>query len=175
MNNKNDLEDDGRITFYYSREERMKKASQAVRDLNSGKGPQKKGLFRTLTSTRPLTYLFVSIITLSITILILSRYLSAEGTRVLGENTVIASVITAGNKSYITVKKAAKNGTAYTGMVNIAVSLQSEEAPVHTEQIYFTPEREEVFRFTAPFAGKKILILMEAGSGRVLFSVTPET
>jgi len=175
MNREDNFEDDGRITFYYSREKRLKKAPQAVRDFNSGKGLQKKGLFRTLTSTKPLTFLFLSVITLCVAILFLSRYLGSENAKVLGDNAIAVSVIVIENKSYVTVKKTAKNAMAYTGMVNIAVSLQTEETPVHTEQIYFTPEGEELFRFIVPFAGKKTFVLLEAGSGRVLFTVTPET
>jgi hypothetical protein len=169
---------DGRLTFYYSREERLKKAPKAVQDLNNHTLVKKQGFFRTFTSTRPLTFLFISVIALSGGIIILSRYLSAEGTRMLGNNTVFVSVLTAGDNSYITVKKTAGSGSAYTGAVDIAVSPSgtedSEETPVHTERIYFGMEQEEVFRFSVPFRGKKLLILMEAGADRVVFTVTPE-
>ncbi|MCL1815077.1 MAG: hypothetical protein FWG27_04580 [Treponema sp.] len=167
--------DDGRITFYYSREERLKKASQSVKDLNNGVVPQKRGLFGNLTSTRPLTFLFISVVTLCLAVIILSRFLTTESSRVLGNNAVLVSIITAGDKSYITVKKTAKDGTAYTGAVDIAVSLPYEESPVYADRIYFIPEKEEIFRFAVPFTGKKILVLMEAGAQRVLLSITPET
>ena len=174
--------DDGRIKFYYSREKRLERASQAVRDINSGKIPQKKGLFRTLTATKSLTYLFISVITICAAILILSRFQKAQSERKLGNNTVAVSVIGSGENSYITVKKSiqssgAKNASpldVYTGPVDVAVSASGEGNPIHVEQLYFGMESEELFRFIAPFRGKKLVILMEAGSEQIHMTVNSE-
>jgi hypothetical protein len=166
-------DDDGRIIFYYSREERLKRASQAVRDLNEASPPWKPNLFRTLTSSKPLAFLFVSIITLCLTVIILSRVLTDERTAVLENNTILISVIASGEKSYITVKKTIKNDDAYTGPVNLAVSLPGETV-LQAERIYFTLEEEEIFRFSAPFTGKKILILMEVKEAKALFTISPD-
>jgi len=178
----NDEIDDGRIRYYYSREERLKKATQAVRDLNKPFVAKKRGLFRTLTATKPLTFLFISIVTICVAMLIFSRFLLVEGVRMLGNNTVAVSVIGAGEKSYITVKKTAphdskrSSGTddTYSGPVDIAVSIPGEGNPIHAERVYFGPEQEETFRFAAPFRGKKLLFLMEAGNERVTLTVTAE-
>jgi len=173
--------DDGRVTFYYSRDERLKKAPQSVRDLNSAAPLKKQGLFRTLTATRPLAFMFVSMVTLCVAVVMLSLFLNNEGVRVLGKNTVTVSAINVGDKSYITVKKTIPNGVidgVYSGAVNVAVSLpddgSSGENPIHAERIYFTPEQEELFRFSVPFNGKKILILMEAGTEQIVYSIAPE-
>jgi hypothetical protein len=119
-------------------------------------------------------------------VLILSRFLNVEGVRVLGNNTIEISVVTAGNNSYVTVKKTIKQpgilqkadqGETYAGAVDLVLSIapseESGESPVHTERIYFTPEQEEVFRFVVPFKGKKIIILMEADTEWALFTITP--
>jgi hypothetical protein len=174
----NEIEDDGRITFYYSREERLKRAPQTVRDINELPVHRRKGLFRTLTATRPLAFLFISMITLCVAIGILSWFLSAEAVRTLGNNSVTVSVFGAEDKSYITVKKAVSQaaGGTYTGAVDIAVSVSntknSGSNSVYTQRVYFTPEQEEEFRFPVPFSGKKILVLVEAGTERALFTVT---
>ncbi|MDR0448764.1 MAG: hypothetical protein LBH07_08860 [Treponema sp.] len=179
----------GRYTFYYSREKRLEKASKAVRELNETSSYRKPGLFRTLTATQPLRFLFISIITICAMLFILTRFLNVEGVRVIGNNTVEVSIITARDNSYVTVKKTIKQPGilqktgqegAYAGVVDIAVSLSesgnsgghSAEALVHVEQIYFGPEPEEVFRFSVPFRGKKIFVLMDAGVERILFTLT---
>ncbi|MCL1928705.1 MAG: hypothetical protein FWG07_07950 [Treponema sp.] len=179
--NKDEL-NDGRVTFYYSREERLKRASKPVRDINNQVTPQKKGLFRTLTATKPLTFLFISIITICAAFLIMSRFLNAEGVRVIGNNTITVSVIGAGENSYITVKKTVRQksgqggntGIGYAGPVDIAVSVSGEGNPIHAERLYFGPEQEEIFRIIAPFRGKKLIILMEAGAERIYFTISSE-
>ena len=169
---------DGRIRFYYSREERLKRAPKAVQELNKAGPPQRKGLFRTLTATKPLTFLFISMITICAAVLILSRFLNVEGVRVLGNNTITVSVIGAGENSYITVKKTVRHGniqgSVYAGPVDIAVSIPVEGNPIHVERLYFDSGEEEVFRFVAPFRGKKLIILMEAGVQQIHFTVIPE-
>ena len=179
--------DDGRITFYYSREERLKKAPKAVRDINEPYIKPKPNLFRTLTATRPLTFLFISIITICAAMIFLSRFLTAEGVRTLGNNTVSVSVIGAGDASYITIKKTVPDSArqalrqtagfegTYNGAVDIAVSLPGEGNPIYTERIYFQPVEEEIFRFSAPLRGKKLIILMEAGRERALCTITQES
>ena len=177
-----DNHDDGRVNFYYSREERLKRASQAVRDINNRKIPQKKGLFRTLTSTKPLTFLFISVVTICAAILIMSRFLNVEGVRKLGNNVVTVDVIGAGENSYITVKKTIQPsgsgksvpGGAYAGPVDVAVSIPGEGNPIHAEKLYFGMENEEIFRFIAPFRGKKLVVLMEAGSEQIHMTVNSE-
>ncbi|MDR1306515.1 MAG: hypothetical protein LBK74_02945 [Treponema sp.] len=184
MNDRENLEYHGRpLVFYYSREKRLERASPAVRELNEASPARKPNLFRTLTSTRPLSLLFVSLI-LCAAVIFLSRFSGAGRSAALGNNTVQVSAASAGEKAYVTVKKTARGddasggaSTAYTGPVNTAVSLpaQGEAAPpVHVERIYFTLEQEETFRFSVPFTGKKLLILMEAGEDRALFTINSD-
>jgi hypothetical protein len=176
MDDRENLEYNGRpLVFYYSREKRLERASPAVRELNEASSSRKPNLFRTLTSTRPLTLLFVSMITLCAAIVLLSRFSGGGGA--LGNNTVQVSAASAGGKAYITVQKTARHDGTYTGPVNTAVSLPArgeELPPVHVERIYFTLEQEETFRFSVPFTGKKLLILMEAGEDRTLFTLNPD-
>ena len=173
---------DGRVNYYYSRENRLKKAPQQVRDLYKPTNNKKPNLFRTLTATRSLTFLFISVITLSAAIIFLSRFLASDEEKILGNNVVVVSAIGSGGNSYITVKKTIKDTAMknagrekiYYGPVDIAVSISGENGPVYAERIYFNPEEEELYRFKAPFRGKKLLVLMEAGAERVLFTVTSD-
>ncbi|MDR2210440.1 MAG: hypothetical protein LBO65_03100 [Spirochaetaceae bacterium] len=168
--------DDGRQVFYYSREARLQRASPAVQDLNKTSPPFKPTLWKTLTATPPLAFLFISIITLCVTIVILSRILTEGTTAVMGGNEITISALTLGEKSYITLEKNARTEDAYTGGVDMAVSLPAEPGtapPVQGERVYFTLENPELFRFSVPFTGKKILILVEVKDERTLFTLTP--
>jgi hypothetical protein len=169
---------DGRNSFYYSRENRLKKAPRQVQDLYKPEVKRKPNLFRTLTATTSLRFLFISVITICAAILILSRFLYVEGVRVLGNNTVTVSVIGAGENSYVSVKKTMavnqKNnpGMIYSGPVDIAVSIPGEGNPIYSERIYFGPDEDEIFRIIVPFRGKKLIVLLEAGPEQVHCTVS---
>jgi len=162
---------DGKITYYYSREERLKKAPKSVRDYYNSPKPRKRGFFGIFTSTKPLTFLFLSVVTLCVAVIMLSNFLNKEGVRSLGNNTVSVSAIGAGENSYVTVKKT-NPGDAYSGAVDVAVSLPGEGNPIYTERIYFGVEEEELFRLRIPFRGKKLVIVMEAGTEQVHYTVS---
>lgn len=49
------------FTFFYNREERLKKAPQSVRDFYAGKMTPKKGLFKVLVSTKGNRFMLMSI------------------------------------------------------------------------------------------------------------------
>jgi hypothetical protein len=169
-------EPDRPLDFYYSREKRLERASQRVRDMNDGVIPKRPGLFRTLTSTKPLTYLFISMITLCILTVIASRFSGAKETVLLG-NALECTAFSQEGKSYITLKKTIQKDDSYTGPVNVAFSPvveKGEEAPVHAERVYFSLEKEEQFRFTVPFTGSQLLVLIEEKEQRAFLKIKSE-
>ncbi|MDR2553431.1 MAG: hypothetical protein LBD31_09750 [Treponema sp.] len=174
--------DDGRVRFYYSRERRLQRASPAVRDLYEGGPVPKPGLFRTLTATKSRAFLFLSIVTLCIMLVIMSRFTGGGGI-LLGNNTLRFSARSSGGNSYLTLEKTALDGTAYTGAVDLGVFLPEESGkipedplsmPAESRRIYFTLEKNEVFRFAVPFTGKKLLILAEVKEERALVTLNPD-
>jgi hypothetical protein len=169
-------EPDRPLVFYYSREKRLERASQKIREMNDGKIPRRPGLFRTLTSTKPLAFLFISTITLCI-LTVLVSYLTKRDQTVLLGNTLEISALSEGEKSYITIQKNIKSDDSYTGTVNVAVSIpvkKGEEAPIHAERLYFTLEQEEVFRFAVPFTAPELLVLVEEKEERVFLKIKSE-
>jgi hypothetical protein len=168
---------DGRLNFYYSRENRLKNAPKAVRDFHEQGPPQKKGLFRTLTATKPLRLMFISILVISAAVFIIFRFLSFGDARALGGNKLTFTIVGAGDNSYIMLKKNVPDGgnaDVYTGPVDIAFSIPGEGNPIHAQRVYFGPEEEELFRFVTPFRGGKMLVLMEAGPHQIHFTVSYE-
>jgi hypothetical protein len=79
------------------------------------------------------------------------------------------------DKSYLTLKKTITGAEPYTGAVNIAVSVQGDVSPdsMYLETLYFSLEKEEVYRFIAPLTGKTLLVLAVLDDKTVLFKVNP--
>jgi len=174
MNNEYPEEEDGRLVFYYSREERLKKASPAVRKFNEPVKQKKFTLFGALTATRPLALLFFTIVILFVAIPLIYHFFGYGNTKTIDGNTIDFSIISYSDTSFVTVTKKAKTDAAYTGMADIAVTLPEENAPVDVQRIYFNREKEEVYRFSVPFSGKKMIVVIEAGAGRAALTVIPK-
>jgi hypothetical protein len=174
MGGNNQEEDDGRMVFYYSREERLKRASPAVRKFNEPVVYKKPTLFRTLTATRPLALLFFTIVLLCVAIPVINNLFGYGNSKTLDGNTIDFSIISYSDTSFVTVVKKAKTGDAYAGAVNIGIALLEEDTPAYVEQIYFTGDKEEVFRFSVPFSGRKMFVVIEAGSARAALTIMPK-
>lgn len=174
MNNEYPEEDDGRMVFYYSREERLKRASPAVRKFNEQAKQKKATLFGTLTATRPLALLFFTIVLLTVAIPLIYHFFGYGNTKIIDGNEISFSIISYSDMSFVTVTKKVKTEAAYTGIADIAVTLPQENAPIDVERFYFTPEKEEVYRFSVPFSGKKMIVVMEAGAGRAALTIIPK-
>ncbi|MDR0588946.1 MAG: hypothetical protein LBG25_00200, partial [Spirochaetaceae bacterium] len=81
------------LVFYYSRSRRLERASQAVRDLNDTTPVRRPTLFGTLTATKPLTFLFMSIVILVISFFITSFFSSRDDRSTLGGNSLTLSAM----------------------------------------------------------------------------------
>jgi hypothetical protein len=170
------------LVYYYSRARRLERASPAVRELNEPAPARRPSLFGTLTATKPLTFLFMSIVIIVIGIFITSHFSSRNDRSTLGGNALTLSAMRFEGSSYIVIKKKALEKTAaYTGIVDIAVSVyvkSGEEAPgklpLANRSIYFSPETEEEYRLTVPFEAQELLFLMRAGEEYLSLRVKTE-
>ncbi|MDR2028203.1 MAG: hypothetical protein LBP93_01550 [Treponema sp.] len=170
------------LVFYYSRARRLERASQTVRELNDPAPVRRPTLFGTLTATKPLTFLFMSMVILVAGILITSYFSSREERPALGGNSLTLSAMRFEGSSYIVIKKTVPEKTeAYTGIVDIAVSLYVKpgeeypgELPLANRRIYFSPEPEEEYRMTVPFEARELLFVMRAEEAYLSLRVKPE-
>jgi hypothetical protein len=177
--------DDGRLVFYYSRERRLERASPEVRALNEPGHPRKAGLFRTLTSTRPLTFAFLSIITICAAMILFSFLNNGSRARIL-DTEIVVSAANGEGKSYLTVKKTVTGTAPYAGAVTIAVSVRKDKSaredslredslpdPMYLETLYFSLEKEETYRFIVPMTGETLLVLAVLDDQTALLRVNP--
>jgi hypothetical protein len=172
--NKNHF-DEKDIVFRYSRERRLERASETVRKLNEEGRKNSFSLFRPLTATKPLKFLFISIILLVLMMYLFSFLFGGRDEIAFGGNTINVSAFTFEGKTYLTINKKIKNkNNFYTGTVDLAISPDDalsdakieegnpEEIEIHTERVFFTSENEEEFKMAIPFESEKLLILIQS-------------
>jgi hypothetical protein len=171
-----------KLVFYYSRARRLERASPAVRELNDTTPVKPPGLFRTLTATKPLSFLFMSLITVIIIFFIASSFSSRDDRPALGGNSLTISAIRFEGSTYLVVKKTISEQTeAYTGIVDMAISVYVKageeypgELPLTNRSVFFSPEPEEEYRIAVPFEAPELFILMRAGEEYLTLRVKTE-
>jgi hypothetical protein len=170
-------EPDRELVFYYNRERRLARASADVRALNEGRLRMQGGVIRSLTSTKPHLLLFITIMIIFAGIMVLSNLSGSPGSSLtLGGNALRISA-GGGANPFILVTKTIPSGVEdpYTGPALVGVSplmgssekTDPADIPVFTDQVFFTLENEETYRFDLPFRAETYLLLFQAGDQRV--------
>jgi len=169
--------DEKNLVFHYSREHRLEKAPQAVRDMYSkSRQPYRFNLIKPLISTRPLAIMFGSIIIICIVILVISALGLAGSSYNLDGNRVSLQAIQYENATIVAVKKTIPKdivsrflsaAAPYTGAVDIAVQpiiktgADQNQQAVFYHKIFFTFEPEEIYRFSVPFDAKELAVVFK--------------
>lgn len=186
----NENADGAPIVYHYSRERRLEKAPQAVRDLYKEEPVYRFNLLRPLIRTRPMAMMFIVIVIACVMVLavsalgLLSDSHNLEGNELLVqaikyEDTIIVAI----NK---TIKQAGldryfRSVPAYTGAVDIAVqpvlraenpNRQPEDIIYH--KIFFTLEKEEYYRFSVPFDAEELAIVLKTEQKSLGLTVKPK-
>jgi hypothetical protein len=170
------------LVFYYSRERRLASAPENVQALYNG-APQKRfGLFRSLTATKPLATLFVSIVILCAAIMVIVTFgFNDSSVHTLGGNDIAVSAIKFQGETIVALTKTAKdNRGAYTGLVDIAVSPAAPEGsdpadyPVFAHRIFFSLNPEETYRFSLPFEADKLVFVLMGEQQTAQFTLKTE-
>jgi len=164
------------LPFYYNREHRLEKAPEAVRNLYDNK-PIRSGLLHSLVADRPRRFLLVVIILLCLTILVLSLFGYLDNSYSLDGNKIEITAAGFEGTSIIVLNKKIKNKNAYNGAVDIAVSIAVEEGedyPVYTHRIFFTTEKEEVYRFAVPFDNPDLLMVLQSEKDTLHIKFNPK-
>ena len=169
-----DLEDSGRLVYYYSREHRLSRASRTVRELNSSSG--RRGFLYTFTATRAHVILSATILIISAFIIITSITARGSNALTLGNNSVTVSAVRQEEGIFLTLtKKSPRKGESYSGVVDMAVSPVLEkgergtgggEIPIFTHRIFFSLMEKEEYLIPLPFEGSGFFIIFQTGEER---------
>jgi len=154
-------EEKSKLVFHYSRAERLAKASEAVRQLNDPSPRKKANLFKSLTATKPLAFLFLAIIMLSATALVTSLLLPSENEAELGNNRLSVSAFRYEGSTYLALKKLAGKKEPYIGPVQLAIAAEGSTAQPETQSIVFGTNPKEEFRSALKFEAAAVLVLVQ--------------
>ena len=169
------------LVFHYSRERRLEKAPEAVKDLYvEKKGSGRFGAFKNLVADKPRATLFFVIIIMCAFLMIFSMMGKFDNSYSLdGQKIVFTGTRYEGTTIIIlkkTLKKSSEN--VYSGVVDIAVSPvireEDEEFPVFYHRVFFSLEENEEFRFAVPFDVPELLILVQTEKNTLNIILKPE-
>jgi len=157
---------EGELNFYYSREKRLAKAPQGVKDLyKTEKKYSGFNLLRPLIADKPRATLFFTIVILCIIILLFSVLGYFNSSFSLDGNKLEISGVRYEGTTIVVVKKTVNGSSAHTGAVDIAVSpvvqTEDEQYPVFYHRVFFSLETEETYRFVVPFESPELVMVLQ--------------
>jgi hypothetical protein len=154
--------------FYYSREQRLDRASSAVRDLYDNNSI-KKSVAKNLFGNRGNVMIFIMIIITCLMLSFFSRYSQTKTDVKLGGNNVKITILKEEDALILVIiKQGTETGIAYAGEVEIAVSPavskfnEGETLPVFFHRVVFDQAGYESFQILLPFGvdEKDFIILL---------------
>lgn len=167
----NKTQPDEELNFRYSREQRLAKATQAVRDLNDPAKKPKFSLLRPLIASRGRAVLFGSIMIICAALLVIS-FFDRSGAYELDGNSIEAQAVKYEGAIIVVLKKNTRKNAAapYTGAVEIGASAvvdeQSDTVPfIFPHRIFFTEQDTEEYRFSVPFESDFVLLVLQTETG----------
>jgi len=170
--------EDEKLTFYYNRERRLAKAPQNVKDLYAEQPKTSRlNFLRPLVADKPRATLFFTILMMSGVILILSLLGYFSSSYTLEGNKIDINGTAFEGATIVVLRKTVKSKTAYTGAVDIAVSvavLPDEEIPLFYHRVFFTLEQEEEYRFAVPFDSTELLMVLQTAKSDLKIKFKPE-
>jgi hypothetical protein len=182
-------QDEKEITFYYSRENRLSKAPQDVRDLYNPKQEKRRFSFiGPLIGSKGRTLLFSSILLMFAIIMAISIFSTSGGVYALGGNSISVQAVKYEGAIIAVVKKSPaaptrrgkSTASPYTGVVDISASpVLREETDaripdVFPHRVLFTAEPAEEFRFSLPFEADSVIMTFQTETSTVSVQVKVE-
>jgi hypothetical protein len=169
------------FTYYYSRERRLAKAPQAVRDLYNEDPKKRGGLLRSLVNSKPKAMMFASIVIMCLAILFLSTFgytgsgYELDGNKLSVQAVKYEGVVIVAVKKTINKNFASRFSTPYTGAVSIAVTAPDTlPGDAFFHRIFFTLEPQEQYRFSVPFDSDELTFIFQTEKKMLNMTVKPE-
>ena len=177
-------QDEKNLVFHYSRDKRLEKAPQAVRDLYSQPvGKPRFNFMGPLVGSKSRSLLFASILLICAVLMAFSIF-SPSGTYKLNGNSITVQALKYEGAIIVLLKKSSlKNwrtrftmAAAYTGVVDIGVAPQQPEtnSPGYLHRIFFSAADTEEFRFAIPFESDKIIMVLQTETSQATIQLAVE-
>lgn len=166
------------LNFHYSRERRLEKAPQTVRNLYE-RPLHKFSLIGPLIADKPRATIFFTIVFLCVVIIMLSIFGFMGKSYYLEGNKIEITATVIDDVTLIILKKNINANEPYAGSVNIGVSpvkpIESDvDFPVFYHSVSFTLQEEERYSFTVPFNEERLAIVLQTEKSSLEMIIKPE-
>ncbi len=165
-----DQKDQDQLVFHYSREHRLQHASETVKNLNTPGTFKKPGLIRSLLATKAHAFLLLAIIILATTTMVLSFLNKKPSEMIFADNRIQATAFIFQEHTYIIIQKTKNTINSYTGEVKFAFCT-SDGKVIQQEQLFFSNESFQEFRYTLPEKMDTLIIFIEQGEYRASIEI----
>ena len=159
-------EPDRDIIYYYSRERRLDKASDAVRDMDTP--PVQQGFIKTMFMGKNRSSFFLMIIILLVFVVLYFGNRSTSGsesTFMFGGNKITLTVQNEDLPVFTILKNNPPDVYAYTGAIDISIyPVQADENPnaKYSHRIFFTLDSVQAYSFVLPFDSTDFIVILES-------------
>ena len=159
-------EESQEIVYYYSREHRLSRASQAVRDMNDPSKNAKQGFLKSMTGNRANLLMLVSILIISAMIIIGNRSQGSTSAALnLGNNRVTVSIQDIDGILFLSVLKIIPQRTDVFGGYVFIYVFPVNPAPDDIDfehSVFFDLEQsEQSFLVSLPFEGDNFVVMLQ--------------
>ncbi len=169
----NGSRDDG-LVFHYSRERRLKGASDAVRRLNDPAHRRRPSLFQTLVPNRSSAFLLLAIFILSSTVVVTRLLVPPPHTATLAGNRLALSAFRYQGGTYLALKKSSIGEEAYRGPAELTIADPVAGVVLATRTITLGAEKTEEFRLSIDGEHEQVLVTVTGGGGGAVLKTKAE-
>ena len=177
-------QDKDNLTFYYSRESRLAKAPEVVRNLYVKKKPKTRfGIFGSLFGNKGNVMIFGSIIIVCAAIMLI-RILNPQAAYELEGNSIAIQAVKYEGTIIVLMEKTITKGQfwkqaapAYTGLVEIGASpvqaAETDESPfIFMHRVFFTASEKEEYRFALPFETDDFILVLQTDNKQISLKIS---
>jgi hypothetical protein len=165
------------LNFHYSRERRLANAPQEVKDLYKEKKQGGFNLFGPLVADKPRRVLLVVIIILCVATWVFLIMGFLDKSYQFDGNKIVINAMGIDGRTFFKLKKTAANDKAYTGAVDIVVSLvnpEGDEQDVLIHRVFFTMEKEELYSFDIPYEAPELSLMFQTDENTLHVRLKPD-
>ena len=164
------------LVFHYkAREQGQRRASASELAQKANARP---GLMKSLAGGKGNFFVLISIVLICIMTVLGYRISSGQTNKglSLGRNTVNLSILDEDNILFLSIQKhAPARKAAYTGPVDIAASpalpIGEGNLSFVTQRVFFSDSSTEIFRFSLPFGGDEVIVILRTENETVTQTV----
>ncbi|MDR0908480.1 MAG: hypothetical protein LBM77_01825 [Spirochaetaceae bacterium] len=182
----------GETVYHYSRARRLERAPQAVRNLYNGeaKRPERFRTLKRLAGSKGNIFtLLCLVVVVGMATYSMNRPDNGVKSTKFLDNTVLVKVVNfPGEKpedagqSYVQLTKKVDGKKAYQGPVDIAFSPLADEKtagnletlPIISNQMFWTVEESQEFRFALPFSAEKLLVYLQTKENKTNLTLSAD-